>query len=60
MNKKHFIALAAAIKEAYTDCTNPEHKQTVAFVAGKVARACADENPRFDDARFLAACGITN
>ncbi len=63
MSKKHFVALAAAIAENYQlakDAGNYDACAAIARTAGSIARACADENPRFDDRRFLAACGITN
>lgn len=61
MSKKHFEALAAAIAENYTlavDAGNLEARFAVVRLAGSIARACANDNPRFDDRRFLAACGI--
>lgn len=63
MSRKHFEALAAAIAEQYSlavDAGNTEARQAVARLAGSIARACANDNPRFDDKRFLAACGIQN
>lgn len=65
MSRKHFEALAAAIREAYEaaderHANGAEARRAIAFTAGKVARACADSNPRFDDKRFLAACGINS
>lgn len=51
MTKKHFIALAKAI--ALID--NLYHRGQVAAL---VADVCRQNNPRFDRARFLAACGV--
>jgi len=63
MSRKHFEALAAAIAENYqlaVDADNVEARAAIARLAGSIARACANDNPRFDDRRFLAACGIQN
>lgn len=49
MSKKHFGILAAEIRRI-TDEVSRER------AAHAVARACARINPRFDMARFLAAC----
>jgi len=62
MSRKHFEALAAAIAENYQlakDAGDINARQAIARVAGSIATACANDNPRFDDRRFLAACGIT-
>lgn len=63
MSRKHFEALAAAIAESYLEACQDTHNEAaraaVATLAGRIARACANDNPRFDDKRFLAACGIT-
>jgi len=63
MSRKHFEALAAAIAENYqlaVDAGNQDARTAVARLAGSIARACANDNPRFDDRRFLKACGIGN
>lgn len=64
MTRKHFEALAEAIR--YAQCFNPwpsdaEREAAEVMrrtVANNVADVCAQANPRFDRARFLAACGI--
>jgi hypothetical protein len=70
MTKKHFEALAAALK-----ATSPDrHDEECTRVNDRMARAecvcqwqqdvdaladvCARFNPNFDRARFLAACGV--
>lgn len=49
MSKKHFEALAAAIKEI-------EDKAARVEAALAVGRVCANFNKAFDLPRFLAAC----
>jgi hypothetical protein len=63
MSKKHFEQLAAAIAENLQlarDAGNAEAQSAVIRTAGSIARACCDANPRFDDRRFMRACGIIN
>ena len=69
MSKKHFEALAAALK-FIKPSGNPvcPPKDVKVFHAGQVkewdyateavADACARFNPNFDRARFLKACGV--
>lgn len=61
MSKRHFEAVARVLRDAL------EHEQFAdsragARVAESIARELADvfadENPRFDRARFLRACGV--
>lgn len=49
MSKKHFEILAAEIRQIADNAAREQ-------AAHVVARACARINPRFDMARFLAAC----
>lgn len=51
MTRKHFIALAATIRTI----TNPVERKAIAELN---AVNCAKANPRFDKARFFAACGV--
>ena len=50
LTKKHFIATAKTIKEL----PKKQRKST----AEKFARQYAAENPRFDKAKFMKACGV--
>jgi hypothetical protein len=52
MTKKHFIALARRIA-AINDASARLH------AAQAVADVAALDNPRFDRARFMAACGVS-
>jgi len=47
MSRKHFIALAAALRANGADYST----------CADVANVCADFNKNFDLARFMAACG---
>jgi hypothetical protein len=51
MTKKHFVAMAKEIAQM----PNMAERLTVAIAFCKVARAT---NSRFDQARFLDACGV--
>jgi len=54
MSKKHFVALAAEIKNL-VDAGNLSEAHAAADVIATVA---IKDNPRFDINRFLAACGL--
>ena len=65
MTKKHFEALAAAVREARIDVQDYEQYEgdgggadTLLRVTGRLADVCAQFSPRFDRTRFLAACGV--
>ena len=51
MSKKHFELLAQGIR-AIPDA------QTRLQAAEAVSQVCAMTNPRFNEARFLSACGV--
>lgn len=59
MTRKHFIALAAAIRKAHDDT---EAKGTgtgpLLTLAREVAELCEKDNKLFDRMRFMAACGF--
>jgi hypothetical protein len=50
MTRKHFIALAQTVAAIETPAKRREQARINADI-------CAQSNPRFDRARFLAACG---
>lgn len=63
--RKLFVAIAAAIAGARADILNKEPEASHAdmldgasLAAEHIADVFARENPNFDRARFLKACGI--
>ena len=52
MTRKHFNAVAAQIRD-YTD------RDVALAVAREFAQVAQRFNPRFDEQRFLTACGVT-
>lgn len=75
MTKKHYTALAAALKSQYDTAMrlkrDAESKHLfnaanlwdgqasgIIVAAETFATVAAEQNPRFDRARFLAACGV--
>jgi hypothetical protein len=61
MTRKHFEAIAAAVKEVrdvprihYTRL----EKEILDRMSGKLADVCAGSNGNFDKGRFLRACGV--
>lgn len=59
MSKRHFEGLAKII--AANGTRNTKDPQTaLLLVAMDIAAMCANENPQFDRARFMAACGFPN
>ena len=59
MSKKHFIAIAAALK-AMRLGASPEELATISSVAFALAFVFAGFNPLFDRQRFLDACGCAS
>ena len=68
MTKKHYEAIAAIIASTYNNAnlyttpgykdTAKERRETLETTASRLADYFAQDNPRFDRTRFLAACGI--
>jgi len=55
MTRKHFIAIAAALK-ANREAAND--KDVADSASRAIADVCAQSNPQFSRIRFLRACGI--
>lgn len=64
MSKRHFEKLAKILREQSEHAANncPEglyregRKDSIEWLRDAIADMCCEENPRFDRARFLAAC----
>lgn len=56
MQRRHFEAIAGAIRELLGDPLDTDDHRAVAEA---MARVLAGTNPAFDRARFLKACGVT-
>jgi len=54
MTRKDYVAIAAALANVRTQATIPSWQSC----CEKIADAMAADNPRFDRARFLKACGV--
>jgi len=55
MTRKDYVAIAAAFKNADK---RDDGETIAASVMENIADAMARDNPRFDRARFLKACGV--
>jgi hypothetical protein len=63
MTRKDYILIAAALKEAKRQIPEGGAHATWEYIANAtaacvLAHSLASDNPRFDRARFLAACGV--
>lgn len=58
VSKKHFETIAAELRAAKELDSNTAARQSVERVAEGLSNIFARENPRFDRARFLKACGL--
>lgn len=65
MTRKDYVAIAGAIAAARRDITGKEPKESHADMldgaslsAEHIADVMARDNPRFNRARFLKACGV--
>lgn len=59
MSKRHFEALAAIIDNTRQHVEGGyTARGAMLEIAQHVAEVCRNENPQFDRARFMAACGF--
>lgn len=62
MTRKDYILIADALREArmhnLRDAAPGSGAYWLRVAASEVARALAEDNPRFDRERFLKACGV--
>jgi hypothetical protein len=56
MTKKHFVALAQAVKKVATKAGMTETQHW--FLANSITEVCESQNPKFDRDRFILACGV--
>lgn len=64
MTRKDYVKLAEAFelitKHSATYDANRDYRAGVIMAARQVAYKLAQDNPRFDRARFMRACGFEN
>lgn len=61
MTKKDYVAIAAVIRDVRTGpiaAKNTAARLVLHRVALEVSAVCAADNDRFDEDRFLQACGV--
>lgn len=58
MTRKDYVLIAQAIKRAKDECLSDDTTGAVKQAARNVALSMERDNPRFDRARFMAACGF--
>lgn len=58
MTKKDYELIARAITLATSYCETANQRRGVERATRCISSALAMDNPRFDSARFIAACGI--
>ena len=58
LSKKDYEAIAAELAAAHEVDTDKRAVDAVERIAEGLARYFADDNPRFNRARFLRACGV--
>lgn len=61
MSRKHYEAIASRIRQNYyvaLDVGEEYIAEGIAIAARAVATVMEDDDPRFDRARFLNACGV--
>lgn len=62
MTKKHYELIASVINGAVISASEYGNEDDIAFIKESVAEPMADalekDNPKFDRAKFLEACGV--
>ena len=57
MTRQHFIAIAEVIRVRRNN-SSPRERTAIGMLAIDLAETFAEINPRFDEDRFLDACGV--
>ena len=57
-SKRHYAAIAAILYRNLLACDNDAERYMLGDVRNDMADLFAGDNPRFNRARFLKACGI--
>ena len=61
MSRKDYELIARAIAvQMKLFAAEPDSQEAIRSTAERIATALGMDNPRFDRARFLSACGVTN
>jgi hypothetical protein len=58
MTQKHFVFIAASLKQSLLAAITECERKTVKAVCFTMAANLSDTNPKFDSVRFLKACGL--
>ena len=59
MTRKHYVAIAAAFNREVETCATKHGNTTHYRLVNAIADVMAADNPRFNRAHFIAACGIS-
>jgi hypothetical protein len=60
MTRKDYELIAGVFLDLSSDfCNGGEDTISLSLVASELSKALATENPRFDRARFIKACGVS-
>jgi len=55
MSRKHYIAIARAIRETYDAAEQDNEKDTIRYLVNKMCEVFKTDNPEFSRQRFINA-----
>ena len=58
MTRKDYNSISAAVKDSVKETTELKAAYALKYLAERLAVIMAADNPRFDKAKFMAACGV--